>query len=68
MSGQKKKYTVDNWLNEEIMCGYPWPVTRREAASKMVQTGGFTWDEAIKALCWYRAVQLLRMAYSPDGC
>ena len=46
---------IEGWLDEPIMCGWPWPVTRRSAAEEMVKEG-MTWADAIAALCWYRAV------------
>jgi hypothetical protein len=46
---------IEAWLDEMILCGFPYPVSRRRAAREMVENGGFTWAEAINALCWYRS-------------
>ena len=52
----RRRTALDGWLDELIMCGWPWPVTRRQAVDEMV-ADGFTHDDAIKALCWYSTAE-----------
>jgi hypothetical protein len=49
--------SIETWLDEMILCGFPYPVSRRRAAREMVENGGLDWPDAIKALCFYKAVQ-----------
>lgn len=47
---------LDKWLNEFIMCGWPWPIKRKQALNEMMAEG-WTMQEAIECLCWYPRCQ-----------
>lgn len=46
---------LSRWMEEKIRCGWIHPITRRQAFEAMLDEG---WEasEAIRALCWYKAV------------
>lgn len=48
-----KSTILDRWLDEQILCGYPEPITRRAAMENMV-ADGWTREQALAALCYYR--------------
>lgn len=54
MKAQTKRI-FDRWLDEMILCGYTYPISRRQAHSEMVAEG---WDaaEAANCLCYYKAL------------
>jgi hypothetical protein len=47
---------MERWLDERILCGHPEPITRRQAMQEMM-ANGFDADEAVKALCYFKAVK-----------
>ena len=47
---------MDAWLDERIMCGWPYPITRRQALDEMV-ADGWQANKAVAALCWYKEIR-----------
>ena len=51
-----KDTILNRWLEEEILCGYPWPIPRKQAFNEMLDSG-MTWQEAMDALCFYKEIE-----------